>query len=93
MRLNSDFLTSSVRPAHRDLNDDQIIGAVDIQVFRIVDKIGVGVFGDDVEAVLSGNGNGLNQSAMNSVRYLAFLRFRLACNQRNSNQWHVISCE
>jgi hypothetical protein len=33
-----------------DLNDDQIIGAVDIQVFRIIDKIGVGVLGDDVEA-------------------------------------------
>ena len=72
MRLNSDFLTSSVRPAlMRDLNDDQIICAVDIQIFRIIDKIGLGVLRNDLEAVLRGNGDGLNQSAMGSVSNLA----------------------
>jgi hypothetical protein len=46
------------------------------------------VLGDDLEAVLCGNGDGLNQSAMGSVSNLALLRVRLTCQQRNSNQRH-----
>ena len=51
--------------AQGDLDDHQIVRAMDVQILQVVDEVGFGMFGDDLEAVLRGDGDGLHQGTVN----------------------------
>jgi hypothetical protein len=49
------------------LDDHHIAGAPDVQIVRIVNEMRLAVLGGDLEAILGGNGDGLDQRAIDRI--------------------------
>jgi hypothetical protein len=62
--------------AHRDLDDYKIVRAADIQILGVVNEVRLSVFGDQLKAVLLGNGDRFHQGTVNRIRYLSSIRVR-----------------
>src|SRR5450432_1603292 len=61
------FLLWLAAKAQGDLDKDDPVGALDAKVLWIVDQIGSGVLGDDLEMVVGRDGDSLDHGTMHAV--------------------------
>lgn len=61
------FLLGLATVAEGDVDEDHSVGAVDAEVVWVVEQVGGGVLGDDLEAVVGGDGDGFDHGAVDGV--------------------------
>jgi hypothetical protein len=61
------FLLGLAAGAESDLDEDDFVGAPDAEILRVVDEAVVGVFVDDLEAIVGRDGEGVDHGFVDGV--------------------------
>src|SRR5712691_9538643 len=72
----------------RDLDEDDAVGPRDAEVAGVVDQSRLVVLGEDLEAILLGNSDGLDHRAVDRLRERAAELRRRALAQGDADEWH-----
>src|ERR1700688_1265184 len=77
--------------AKRDLHEDAVVGAMNAEIIPVEEQLSLGVFGDDLEAVIFGDGEAVQQSLVDDLTNLGAIFRGLAGEKIDADEGHGFS--